>query len=609
MNIKKRNFLFAAMRFLGSILLGVLSVWDKHHPLFYLTAPTLNVGAGLFQLSPSGVMLGQLCSVFVPQSAPMLPILCALWLLPFAYPAHQRVKKRFSPLLLGVLLCVWEVVRRFFGIEGDLASGICGGILSACFLYFLAYICGEVNMKARLDGKGFTACLISSIFALMLFDGTALDGLPTQIAALLLILLGAFLDLWQCLLGGSLVALGGALIGGDATVLPMYLSAVAAVCTMQKWGKRTLSGAVALCALLALLPGRVFLEHPLWLISAPAASIIYLLLPLRPKAKRFKAPTPSLNGQYEALVRQVDKLQKSAKGRILFYPEITERATTLLQQAGAQNIRVTCAKDLLGGFFLDVSFEGSDLTKAALLGLMERAAGFSLTPRQCYIKKQGSYASFVRRAPFSVQCAALCKTKEGETVCGDSALAFSADQAHYILLLSDGMGSGKDAFAQSFWTITLLQKLLRAGLKAEGALGMVHSSLRLASEDVAFATADLCSINLWTGQAQFVKAGALSSFILRGQQIIEVSAASMPLGASESPDVAVATEVLQENDLILLISDGAYESKDHLLYAFQKYRELPIDALARRLMQCTSGDSEKTEDDITVLVARFCTNK
>jgi len=200
------------------------------------------------------------------------------------------------------------------------------------------------------------------------------------------------------------------------------------------------------------------------------------------------------------------------------------------------------------------------------------------------------------------------RPKEGEQVCGDVIKQFEAADGRLCLLLSDGMGSGKEAFAQSCWTLTLLQKLLRAGVRAEGALGMVHSSLRLASEDVAFATADLCSIDLFTGKARFIKAGALSSFILRGDQIIEVSAVSMPLGATEHPDMASTTHPLIEGDLILLISDGAYERKDQLLFALQKHRDQPPDILARRLMGAVLSKEKAPDDDITVLIARLIKN-
>ncbi len=604
LGLRRYDFIW---RFLLSALLGALSVMDKHQPLFYLCAPALSAAAGRLHLSPTGVMAGQLTALLLPAARPMLPVLILLWMLPFAFPARVRARRQVSSGVLFGLLAVWEVARFFFGGESSaLITGLGGAVLAACALYFVTFIKSEVIRSKTPDGKEFVACLLTGMFVLMLCDSTMLEGLPTLIGALLLIQFFGLMNLWQSILGGCLIALAGAAAMGEISVLPMLLAAVTAVCGMRKWGKRTCSAALILCALLALLPAGMFLEHPLLLLAPPCAGGIFLLLPLQPLPQR-QAPT-ALSSQYEELVARVDKLQKSARGRISFYPEIAERASALLQQAGAQNISVTCAKDLLGGFFLDVSFEGGRLTDAALLGLMERAAGFALTPRRCFIKEESACACFVRRAPYTVQCAALCKTKEGETVCGDNALAFSADQAHYVLLLSDGMGSGKDAFAQSCWTLTLLQKLLRAGLRAEGALGMVHSSLRLANEDIAFATADLCSIDLWTGKARFVKAGALSSFILRGEEIIEVSAVSMPLGAAESPDVAAVSHTLKEQDLLLLISDGAYEQKDHLLFTLQKHRALPIDTLARHLMRTAISEDGKTQDDVTVLVARFCKN-
>jgi len=602
MNEKQRRGALLVLRFSLSVVLGAASVADKHHSLFLLAAPALSAAAGRLSLSPTGVMLGQLCSLLFPEARGVTGLLLLIWVWPFAFPARVRARRQLSPFMLFLFYALWEGGRFILRPDGGaLLVGLCGAVLSACALYFLIFLRGG----DKRSGKVFVAELMLSLFALMLSDSTLFDGILPLSAAILMILICSHKRLWQCLLEGSLISLAAALISRQWQALPMLLAAVAAVSAMQKWGKRICCAAVVLCGLLALLPAGVFLEHPLWLLCAPAAGGIFLLLPLPSRPLKEELP---LGAQYEALVRRVDKLQQSARRRITFYPEIAERASLLLRQAGAMNVSVTAAEDLLGGFFLDLTFSGGTLTDAALLGLMERATGFSLSPRRCFLRDTDSCASFVRRAPFTVQCAALCKTKEGETVCGDNALAFSADQSHYVLLLSDGMGSGKEAFAQSCWTLTLLQKLLRAGVRAEGALGMVHSSLRLASEDVAFATADLCSIDLFTGKARFIKAGALSSFILRGDQIIEVSAVSMPLGATEHPDMAATTHSLIEGDLILLISDGAYERKDQLLFALQKHRDQPPDILARRLMGAVLSKEKAPDDDITVLIARLIKN-
>ena len=88
---------------------------------------------------------------------------------------------------------------------------------------------------------------------------------------------------------------------------------------------------------------------------------------------------------------------------------------------------------------------------------------------------------------------------------------------------------------------------------------------------------------------------------------MEVCGVSMPLGAPDTPDVAARTEQLQAGDLILLISDGAYERKDEILYTLQRHRSFPLRKLAKQLMRSALPDGQ-AEDDFTVLIAQICKN-
>ncbi|MBR5783104.1 MAG: SpoIIE family protein phosphatase [Clostridia bacterium] len=576
-----------------SVAAGLLSVADKHYSLFYLCAPTLTASAERIGLSRQGVLLGQLGGLFFAEGRQLLPLIALIYLV------CSLKKRSVSPILLFSLSALYQGAHYQItgGRLSELLLGLCAAVLSACALFFTEYI---------RDKQAWTARLVLSLMLLMLTDSVVLGGISMQVSALLLILLWGNEELWHTAIGTTVIALSAAAVGGEWLLLPIYPAAAAAVCVMQSGGKKRYATAALLCSEAALLITGAWREYPLWLISPPLSSLIFMFFPNKKRSS--PVSTDELPRRYDDLVRQVEGLEQASRRRISFYPEIASRATELLTQTGAQDVRVTCAKDLLGGFFLDAAFtkKESQLTTAALLGLMERACGVSLAVRRYHDSGEEVYACFVRRPPYTVDCAALCRTKEGETVCGDSALAFRADQNRYVLLLSDGMGSGKDAFAQSRWTVTLLQKLLKAGLRAEGALGMVHSSLKLAQQDIGFATADLCSIDLWKSTASFVKAGAVSAFILSDSEITEVCGISMPLGATESPDMAIVTEQLSPNDLILLISDGAYECKDEILYALQKHRTLPVRELVQKLMHCTDG---KSSDDVTVLVARFCKNK
>ncbi len=592
-------------KLLFSLGLGLLSVADKPYELYYLAAPALAAGAGLPLLSPYAVILGQGLGCVTGGALELLPGLVLIFFFRCLFVPKGR---RLPPPLLVGMMGAYALVR--FWITGqsgvELLLGLCNAVLSGCALFFAD------NLRQR-EGKelrGWELCngMLVALALLTVCSCPALSELPLHLLTLLLLLYCGQLPLWQGALCGTVLSVGAALISLQFSVLSIHLAAAIAVTVMARFGKKRYTASMLLCSELALLPTGLWLDQLLWLLLPPLAAGIYMLLPTSTQKEE---PSRELKDQYKDMVEQVDKLQQTAGQRIAFYPEIAARAASLLRESGADDIHTTCAKDLLGGFFLDVTFTRGNmpLPPAALLGLMERASGFALAAGKYYEEGERVFACFVRRPPLTVLCAALCKTKEGETVCGDSAVAFSSDQRHYILLLSDGMGSGKDAFAQSRWTVTLLQKLLRAGMNEEGAIEMVHSSLRLAQEEIAFATADLCSIDLTTGRARFLKAGAVSTFILREDRIMEVCGVSMPLGAPEEADIAARTEQLKEQDLVLLISDGAYEYKDEMLYTLQRHRRLPLQQLARKLLACALGEQGEAKDDITVLLAQICKNQ
>ena len=58
----------------------------------------------------------------------------------------------------------------------------------------------------------------------------------------------------------------------------------------------------------------------------------------------------------------------------------------------------------------------------------------------------------------------MLRPKEGETACGDQLAVFTVGNTLYMLL-SDGMGSGTAAHAESAMTVRLLRSFLKAGIR------------------------------------------------------------------------------------------------------------------------------------------------
>ena len=124
------------------------------------------------------------------------------------------------------------------------------------------------------------------------------------------------------------------------------------------------------------------------------------------------------------------------------------------------------------------------------------------------------------------------------------------------MAVSDGMGTGEKAAAESKAAIELLEQFAAAGFSRELAVQLINSALLLRRAEENYATLDICSIDLYDGQAEFIKLGAVASFICRGNRAISVYAHTLPAGILEQVRVEKNDMRLKDGDLILLLTDG-----------------------------------------------------
>ena len=67
--------------------------------------------------------------------------------------------------------------------------------------------------------------------------------------------------------------------------------------------------------------------------------------------------------------------------------------------------------------------------------------------------------------------------KEGEKISGDNYTFFETKTRNMTIVLSDGMGSGEKACADSTTVVELMEKFLEAGFQMETAIQMINSAL------------------------------------------------------------------------------------------------------------------------------------
>lgn len=197
-----------------------------------------------------------------------------------------------------------------------------------------------------------------------------------------------------------------------------------------------------------------------------------------------------------------------------------------------------------------------------------------------------------------------------ETVSGDNFSILKMETGEYMLALSDGMGTGKEAGDESEFVMSLLEQMIESGFKAETAIKLINSSLVLKSDRQTFSTIDLSIINLFSGMCEFIKIGAAAAFIKRESWVETITSTTLPIGMFGSVDYDTVTKKLYEGDIIIMVTDGVLDSlKEENKEAAMEQLIMEIKSknpqeIANRILDRTLQQSNFTpKDDMTVITA------
>ncbi|MGN0703683.1 MAG: SpoIIE family protein phosphatase [Lentihominibacter sp.] len=130
------------------------------------------------------------------------------------------------------------------------------------------------------------------------------------------------------------------------------------------------------------------------------------------------------------------------------------------------------------------------------------------------------------------------------------------------MVLSDGMGKGKKAAAESLMVVKTIMALLRCGVSTELTLKMVNTIMMIKDDEDSFATVDLIIVDKRTGHARFYKIGAAPTLVRHKDAVEEVRLSAVPLGIVNGLKIRYVDMTVRRGDWIIMMSDGITDGGD-----------------------------------------------
>lgn len=192
-----------------------------------------------------------------------------------------------------------------------------------------------------------------------------------------------------------------------------------------------------------------------------------------------------------------------------------------------------------------------------------------------------------------------------ETISGDTALLFTDNAGNPYLVLSDGMGTGKNAAIESRMTTELFRKFISGGICGAAAIRMMNGLLLTKSPQETFATLDVARFDLDAGEMTMMKSGAAATLIRHGGKVSRISATTFPLGLEPEGEASVRHVMLYPDDIILMLSDGVSEETYPLI---RQLLESSSDLEQIVMEICDKAEifaGGNRRDDVTVCAARL----
>lgn len=321
-------------------------------------------------------------------------------------------------------------------------------------------------------------------------------------------------------------------------------------------------------------------------------------------------------GQLKSFAKMIQYTTRELDAGIFEDEHMEKRLKTRLKKAGIRMLSAVFYMTPQGKYEIHLTvkaMKGQSVSTRELVRLVGDSVGREMMPgrgERPVIGEDYCTVACMEGARFHTLQGVARIGKGCEKISGDTFLMTELPGGKQGIALSDGMGSGEDAFRESSMVVEMLEELLGAGFPVKTAVQMMNTALVIGREEVRFCTVDVTLFDLYEGACEFVKAGAAATFLKRQGEVEIIRSATLPIGVLQDIEIDTETRRLESGDYVIMVTDGVMDAlpageQDVLMRTFIQDTDIlnPRELAHHILGRVLEWSGEVPLDDMTVLVA------
>ena len=316
-----------------------------------------------------------------------------------------------------------------------------------------------------------------------------------------------------------------------------------------------------------------------------------------------------LEGVSKAIENMAKNLEKDIENEDNFIKEKQE-IITLLEQKEIEIQDIVIKKE--GRYLVEIYLkENIETAKIDVIAkILTKILGEKIVQNQ--ETSIGKKLDFLSDDKYVMAMGMANKTKTKSEISGDNTLTIRLKDGKYLVAISDGMGSGKEANKSSNEALNLLENLLLSGFDKNISLDLINNALINQNKE-SFASLDIAIVDLYQANVEFIKSGACPTYIKQGKKVQMIKSNSLPTGIIEESKIQIFDKDIKQGEIMVFCSDGILDSnveyKNKELWV--KYLLEDIETTNTRkianliLEEAVDNNYGVAKDDMSVIVCKF----